>query len=132
MRGIGGRIIPSYLPQERVSKVPLETNFHVYATKKEEMTQTLAMRGIEIPNFAYDFSILEGPHRLSDTSDKSFLLPFHVLEAGFYLPLNRLFYHLLQDHRIVLGQLSGFSWWLVVAYFINCYQCNKVPLFVVF
>ncbi|KAK8284651.1 hypothetical protein V6Z12_D08G174300 [Gossypium hirsutum] len=40
------------------------------------MTQALAMRGIKIPNFTYDFPILEEPHRLSDISDGSLLVSF--------------------------------------------------------
>ncbi|KAK5845087.1 hypothetical protein PVK06_001240 [Gossypium arboreum] len=63
----------------------------------------LRARGIEIPNFAYKFSIPESSHKLSDTSDGSFLLPLHALEVGFHLPLNPFFCHLLDDYHIALG-----------------------------
>lgn len=60
MREINDRIVSSYPPWEHASKVPLEANFYVCTTKKEEMSQTLAMQGIEIPNFSYDLSIPKG------------------------------------------------------------------------
>lgn len=65
-------------------------------TKHEEMSRHLAAQGIQLPNFAYDFSIVEEPRRLSDTADGSFLLPLHELEIGFHLPLHPFFYHLLR------------------------------------
>ncbi|KAH1128839.1 hypothetical protein J1N35_000217 [Gossypium stocksii] len=34
------------------------------------MNRALAVRGIQVPSFIYDFSIPEGPHHLSDTSDE--------------------------------------------------------------
>ncbi|PPR88223.1 hypothetical protein GOBAR_AA32467 [Gossypium barbadense] len=47
------------------------------------MIQVLSARGIQIPNFAYDFFVLEGPHRLNDTSDGSFLLPSTLWRLDF-------------------------------------------------
>lgn len=78
----------------------MEANFYPYSTKNNEMRLPLAVRGIEILNFAYNFSILERSHGLSDTNDGSFLLPIHVLEAEFHLPLNRFFCNLFQDYEM--------------------------------
>ncbi|PPR86232.1 hypothetical protein GOBAR_AA34459 [Gossypium barbadense] len=35
------------------------------------------------------------------------------------------FYSLLKDYKVALGQLLGFSWWIVMAYFIDCCQRNE-------
>ncbi|KAH1108476.1 hypothetical protein J1N35_012244 [Gossypium stocksii] len=84
-----------------------EANFVPCTTEYEEMLQALYARGIEIPNFVYEFSILKGSYRLSDTSDGSFLIPFHVLEARFHLHLNLFFFHLLNDYQISLGPICN-------------------------
>ncbi|KAK5811693.1 hypothetical protein PVK06_027052 [Gossypium arboreum] len=47
----------------------METKSYACTTKHEEMSRQLAARGIQIPNFVYDFSIVEGLSRLSDTTD---------------------------------------------------------------
>ncbi|KAH1030988.1 hypothetical protein J1N35_043162 [Gossypium stocksii] len=87
----------------------LEAQEYVCTTKLEEMNQILAVRRIRTLNFSYDFSILIGAHRLSNTSNSSFLLPLHILELGFHLPLHPFFYHLFDDYRIAPNQLSSFS-----------------------
>ncbi|KAK5845331.1 hypothetical protein PVK06_001502 [Gossypium arboreum] len=48
----------------------------------------------------------KGSNQLSDTTDGS----MYVLEVGFHLPLHPFFYHLLDEYKIALGQLSSFSW----------------------
>ncbi|KAK5793764.1 hypothetical protein PVK06_034921 [Gossypium arboreum] len=60
----------------------MEAKAYVCTTKVEEMNPILATRGIQIPNFAYDFSIPELLNRLRDTNNGGFLLPLHVIEAG--------------------------------------------------
>ncbi|KAH1063360.1 hypothetical protein J1N35_028347 [Gossypium stocksii] len=46
------------------------------------MNHALAAQGIQIPNFAYNFSITKGLNWLSDASDGSFLLPLHMTESA--------------------------------------------------
>ncbi|KAH1114745.1 hypothetical protein J1N35_008123 [Gossypium stocksii] len=75
----------------------------------EEMQRVLAVQGIKIPHFAYEFSIPEGCHRLSEITEDTFLFPLHVLEARFHLPLHPFFCNLLNDYKIAPGQLLGFS-----------------------
>ncbi|PPS02679.1 hypothetical protein GOBAR_AA17988 [Gossypium barbadense] len=58
------------------------------------------MRGIKLPNFAYEFSIPERSHRLCKTTERSFLLPLHALDTGFHLPLHPFFYNLLKEYGI--------------------------------
>lgn len=90
------------------------------------------MRGMKLFNFMYEFFLQEGPHRLYETTDDSFLLLMHVLEVGFHLSLHPFFYNVLNDYNIAPGQLSGFSWWLVMAYFLDCSQCGEVSMLVGF
>ncbi|KAK5833336.1 hypothetical protein PVK06_017161 [Gossypium arboreum] len=77
-----GLIIQGVSSQCREVNAPVEAKAYVCTTKEEEMSCVLVAWGIQIPNFAYDFSIIEGSNRLSDTIDRSFLLSFHMLEAG--------------------------------------------------
>ncbi|KAH1063704.1 hypothetical protein J1N35_028691 [Gossypium stocksii] len=49
-----------------------------------------------------------------------FLLPTHALKVGFYLPPYSFFSSLLKDYKIAPGQLSSFSWWIAMVYFIEC------------
>lgn len=132
--GSNCRAISSYPSQQRAVGVPIEVNFYACITKMKDMFRALEVRGIKIPNFVYDFSIPMSLHRLSNTSDNNFLLPFHVIKVGFHLPLHHFFCHLLEDYGIApgqlsgffwwiaLGQLFGFSWWIGMAYFVNCCQ----------
>ncbi|MBA0751926.1 hypothetical protein Gogos_000814 [Gossypium gossypioides] len=66
---------------EHVSKTSVEAKIVPCTTKYKEMRRSLRVWGIEIPHFAYEFSIPEGEQSLSDTSDGGFLLPLHILEA---------------------------------------------------
>ncbi|KAH1082534.1 hypothetical protein J1N35_022295 [Gossypium stocksii] len=50
---------------------------------EKELQRVLAVQGIKLPNFTYEFSIPEGSHWLCETIEDNFLLPIHVLEAGF-------------------------------------------------
>lgn len=109
----------------------MEAKAYVYTTKEEEMSRVLVARGIQIPNFAYDFSIIEGSNRLSDTTDRNFLLPMHVLKVSFHLPLHP-FCHLLDEYNIAPRQLFGFSWWVVMAYFIECSRREEMSLIAFF
>ncbi|KAA3458956.1 pentatricopeptide repeat-containing protein [Gossypium australe] len=76
------------------------------------------------------FSIPEGSHRLCETIENSFLLPLHTFEAKFHLPLHPFFCSLLKEYNVALGQLSGFNWWIVTTYFIDCSRCGEVLLLV--
>lgn len=110
------------------------------------MNRALTVQEIQISNFTYDFSIPEGSNCLSDTNNSSFLLPLHVIEASFHLPLHPFFYieasfhlslhpffyHLLDEYKIASGQLSGFSWWVAIMYFIEYSRHTEVSLIVVF
>ncbi|KAH1130229.1 hypothetical protein J1N35_001607 [Gossypium stocksii] len=89
------------------------------------MRQGLRVRKIKIPHFAYEFSIPRREHSLSNTSNGGFLLLLHALEVGSHLPLHPFFCSLLHEYGIALGQLCGFSWWIVVSYFIDCLCQNK-------
>ncbi|KAH1097555.1 hypothetical protein J1N35_014476 [Gossypium stocksii] len=95
------------------------------------MVKHLATRGISLPNFAYDFEIVKGECSLNDSSD-GFILPLYLLEASFYLPLHPFFYVVLNDYGIAPGQLTGLSWWTLVAYFINCSKRYEPPFIGVF
>ncbi|PPR89723.1 hypothetical protein GOBAR_AA30973 [Gossypium barbadense] len=46
--------------------VPVEGNTYLCSTKQEEMVRHLVVRCIQLLNFAFDFSIVEGARRLSD------------------------------------------------------------------
>ncbi|KAH1073796.1 hypothetical protein J1N35_026124 [Gossypium stocksii] len=63
--------------KRREANVPVEIKAYACTTKYEEMSHHLAARGIQLPNFAYDFSIFEGSRRLSDT-ERGFLLLSYV------------------------------------------------------
>ncbi|MBA0723205.1 hypothetical protein Golax_003809 [Gossypium laxum] len=64
-----GQNIPS---QCHEVSIPVEVKAYVCTKKVEEMNRILAVRGIQIPNFTYDFSIPEGLNLLSDTNDDIF------------------------------------------------------------
>lgn len=128
--GSNCRAISSYPSQQRAVGVPIEVNFYACITKMKDMFRALEVRGIKIPNFVYDFSIPMSLHRLSNTSDNNFLLPFHVIKVGFHLPLHHFFCHLLEDYGIAPGQLSWFSWWIAMAYFVYNCRRDEVPLIV--
>ncbi|KAK5846379.1 hypothetical protein PVK06_002665 [Gossypium arboreum] len=83
MRGVGNRIILTHPPRERSLKVPVKANFYICTKEMEEM-------------------------QLSEIIEDSFLLPPHVLEARFHLPLHPFFYSLLNDYKITPGQILGF------------------------
>lgn len=117
--------------ENRAASTLVEAKAYPCTTKYEETSLHLAVRGIQLPNFAYEFSTVEGVKRLSDTDD-GFLLPLHALEASFHLPLHPFFYHLFEEYGIALGQLSGFSWWDAISYYIDCYHRYKEPLLFVF
>lgn len=115
MRRVGNWIVPSHPPLEQPSRVPVMDNFHVCTTKIKEMQRVLAVCGIKIPHFAYEFSILEGSYGMSEVTKDSFLLPLHAFKAGFHLPLHHFFCNLLKDYKVAPCQLLGFSWWIIVA-----------------
>ncbi|KAK5811636.1 hypothetical protein PVK06_026988 [Gossypium arboreum] len=100
--------------RERLSLVLVTGKLYPCTTKQKELQKVLGVQGIKLPNFIYKFSILERSHRLCGTSEDSFLLSIHALEAGFHLPLHHFFCSLLKDYKIALGQLSGFSWWITM------------------
>ncbi|KAH1032610.1 hypothetical protein J1N35_044784 [Gossypium stocksii] len=81
--GSSGWVIPSYPLQQYVTRVLIKPNFYTYTTKTEEMFQALEVRRIKIPNFAYDFSVPVGLHRLSETNGNNFLLPLHAIKENF-------------------------------------------------
>ncbi|KAH1096889.1 hypothetical protein J1N35_013810 [Gossypium stocksii] len=112
-------------------RVFVEANAYPYTTKYEEISHHLAIQGIQLPNFAYEFSIVEGVQKLNDI-DGGFLVPLHVLEASFHRPFHQFFYHLLKEYEIAPRQLSGFSWWVTVTYFIDCCRQEEAPLISVF
>ncbi|KAH1114921.1 hypothetical protein J1N35_008299, partial [Gossypium stocksii] len=47
--------------------------------------------------------------------DEDFILPLYLLEADFYLPLYPFFGAILKEYRIAPGQLTGLSWWTLIA-----------------
>ncbi|KAH1072241.1 hypothetical protein J1N35_024569 [Gossypium stocksii] len=55
------------------------------------MVQHPSVCEIKLPNFAFDFEIVEGEKRLNDTKE-GLLLPLHMLEASFHIPLHPFFY----------------------------------------
>ncbi|PPD74142.1 hypothetical protein GOBAR_DD28933 [Gossypium barbadense] len=132
IRGAHGQLVPRCLLRECTSKVLIKVNFFTCTTKNEEMSRAMRVRGIQIPNFSYEFSIPEGSYRLNDTSDGSFFLPFYTLKAKCHLSLHPFFYHFLQEYQIAPGQLCGFSWWIAMAYFIDCCHHNQAPQLEVF
>ncbi|KAK5785123.1 hypothetical protein PVK06_039673 [Gossypium arboreum] len=69
----------------------------------EELQRVLAIRGIKLPNFEYEFSIQEWSHRLCKITEDRFFLPIHVPEARFHLPLHYFFCSLLKDYNIASG-----------------------------
>ncbi|KAH1083844.1 hypothetical protein J1N35_023605 [Gossypium stocksii] len=126
MREAHGQLVLHCLLRKHTSKVLVEANYVTYTTKYKEMNRALCARGIVVCNFTYEFFILEGSHRLNDTSDGKFLLPLHALEVGFHLSLYPFFCHLLKQYQI------GFSWWTIMTYFIDHCHRNKVPQLMVF
>ncbi|KAH1056151.1 hypothetical protein J1N35_034216 [Gossypium stocksii] len=62
---------------------PVEAKLSACTTKCKEMSCHLATQGIHILNFAYDFLIVEGLSRLTDTTDGNFQLSLRVLESSF-------------------------------------------------
>lgn len=76
--------------------------------------------------------LFRGSHRLCEAIDDSFLLPLHTLKVGFYLPLHHFFCTLLNDYGVALVQLSGFTWWLVMVYFLDCHQRGELPMISIF
>lgn len=80
--------------------------------------------------FTFDFLIVEGVKKLSET-EKGFLLPLHLLEAGFHLSLHLFFCTVLQEYRIALGQLTNFSFFISIVYFIDyCLRNEPLLLFI--
>ncbi|KAH1057138.1 hypothetical protein J1N35_035203 [Gossypium stocksii] len=75
---------------------------------------------------------VERSHRLCETTEHSFLLPLYALEARFHLSLHPFFCSLLKEYGIAPDQLSGFSWWIAMVYFLNCSQHGEVPLLAIF
>ncbi|KAH1082978.1 hypothetical protein J1N35_022739 [Gossypium stocksii] len=71
--------------QHHEANALMEAKAYVFTTKNEDMSHHFATQWIQIPNFAYDFSILEDSRQLSDTTDGRFLFPLYVLEVGFRL-----------------------------------------------
>ncbi|KAH1047101.1 hypothetical protein J1N35_037885 [Gossypium stocksii] len=55
--------------------------------------------GIRLSNFAFAFDAIEGERWLSDT-EEGFLLPLHLLEAGFHLSLHPFFCTVLREYEI--------------------------------
>lgn len=96
--------------EDRVINTPVEAKTYPCITKNDEMSWHLAVWGIQLPNFAYEFSIVEGARRLSDIKE-GFLLHLHVLDAGFHLPFHPFFYHLLEEYGISPREIV---WFLVV------------------
>lgn len=81
---------------------------YICSTKSKELERALAVWGIKLPQFVYEFFITEGEHLLCEAIENNFLLPLHALEARFHLPLHSFSCSLLNDYCIAAGQLSGF------------------------
>ncbi|KAH1047002.1 hypothetical protein J1N35_037786 [Gossypium stocksii] len=127
-----GRIIQNISSRRHEASTPMEAKAYVCTTNVEKMNPILVAQGIQIQNFAYDFSIPELLNQLSYTNDGSFYLPLHVIEASFHLPLHPFFCHFLDEYRIAPRKLSCFSWWVATAYFIKCNRREEVPLIIIF
>ncbi|KAH1091339.1 hypothetical protein J1N35_018596 [Gossypium stocksii] len=128
MRGIVNHIIAVRPPRERLSSILVIEKSYVCTTKRKKLERVLAVWGIKLPNFAYAFSLLEWSHRLCETTKDGFLLLMHALETRFDLPLYLFFCNLLDYYNINSGQLSCFSWWLIMTYFLNCSQRSEMKL----
>ncbi|PPD91290.1 hypothetical protein GOBAR_DD11780 [Gossypium barbadense] len=73
-RGRGSRFIVEggKRPRNCRAGTPAESLFYSCTTTQEEMVKLLAARGIRLPNFAYDFKMIEGECRLNDSNDGFF------------------------------------------------------------
>lgn len=98
------------------------------------MVWYLTIQGIRLSNFVFDFNFIKCERRLSDSEEGFFFLflPLHLLEAGFHLPIHLFFCRVFCENRIAQRQLAGFSWWMLIVYFIDCCIWGEPPLLCVF
>lgn len=101
------------------------------STTQEEMISYLAVCGIRLSNYAYQFDIVTGERCLSDSSE-GFILPFYLLKDGFHFSLHPFFSGVLKKYGIALGKLSSLSWWTLMEHFLYCSCRSESPLLSVF
>lgn len=60
------------------------------------------------------------------------LLPLYLFEVGFNLPLNSFYCSIFYQYEIAVRQPTSFSWWNLIANFIDCSLRGEPTLISVF
>ncbi|PPR97562.1 hypothetical protein GOBAR_AA23105 [Gossypium barbadense] len=109
MREAQNHIVVARLVLVIITKKP-----YICITTPNEMERALTVRGIKLLYFAYEFFIPSRSHCVCEAMKDSFLLPLHILEAGFHLPLHSFLCNLLKTTASLLINYpvfpSGYPW----------------------